>query len=190
MAEEFWPGGAMSKAEPMFPRLDAERKAALIAKWLPPEAPSANAAGEAKPQPASDTKTDGNARAKSDAKPSASAPAAHAAAAAPGEIDLADFEKIDLRTARVLTCERVPKTEKLLKLTLDLGTEQRTVVSGIAGAYAPEALVGRTVVYLANLKPAKLRGVVSQGMILAAGDAEVLALAALDRDVPPGTKIR
>jgi len=188
--KEFWPGGAMSKAEPMFPRLDAERKAALIAKWLPPEAPSANAAGEAKPQPASDTKTDGSARAKSDAKPSAPAPAAHAPAAAPGEIDLADFEKIDLRTARVLTCERVPKTEKLLKLTLDLGTEQRTVVSGIAGAYAPEALVGRTVVYLANLKPAKLRGVVSQGMILAAGDAEVLALAALDRDVPPGTKIR
>ena len=108
----------------------------------------------------------------------------------PAPIDKAAFDEIDLRAAKVLACERVPKTEKLLKLTLDLGTEQRTVVSGIAGAYAPEALVGRTVVYLANLKPAKIRGVISQGMILAAGDAEVLALTALDRDVPPGTRIR
>jgi methionyl-tRNA synthetase len=75
-------------------------------------------------------------------------------------------------------------------LTLDLGSEQRTVISGIAVAYSPEAMVGKTVVYLANLKPAKIRGVLSQGMILAAGDAEVLAMSALDKDVPPGTKIR
>ena len=101
-----------------------------------------------------------------------------------------DFDRAELRAARVLACERVPKTDKLLKLTLDLGTEQRTVVSGIAGVYPPETLVGRTVVYLANLKPAKIRGVLSQGMILAAGDAEVLALLTLDRDVPPGTPIR
>lgn len=171
--KEFWPGGTMSKAEPLFPRLDAEKKAALIAKWLPPEAPAAPPASEAKAP-----------------VPAATPAAGHAPSAAPEAIDLADFDKIDLRAARVLTCERVPKTEKLLKLTLDLGAEQRTVVSGIAGAYAPEALIGRTVIYLANLKPAKLRGVVSQGMILAAGDAEVLALSALDRDVPPGTKIR
>ena len=166
---EFWPGGTMGKPEPLFPRLEPERKAALIAKWLPPEAPPAAAPAVAADKPA----------------PSPATPAAP-----PDAIDIADFAKIDLRAARILTCERVPKTDKLLKLTLDLGAEQRTVVSGIAGAYAPEALVGRTVVYLANLKPAKLRGVVSQGMILAAGDAEVLALAALDRDVPPGTKIR
>ena len=75
-------------------------------------------------------------------------------------------------------------------LTLDVGNEQRTVVSGIAGAYTPEQLVGKTVIYLANLKPAKLRGVISQGMILAAGDADVLGLSALDHDVPPGTIIR
>src|SRR2546423_460367 len=115
------------------------------------------------------------------------APAA-AAPTAPAEISYDEFQKMDLRAARVLTAERVPRTEKLLKLTLDLGGEQRTVISGIAGPYEPAALVGRTVVYLANLKPAKIRGVLSQGMILAAGDAEVLALAALDRDVPPGTK--
>jgi methionyl-tRNA synthetase len=118
-----------------------------------------------------------------------SAPAAPVPAA-PVELSYDEFQKVDLRAARVLAAEKVPKTDKLLKLTLDLGTEQRTVVSGIAGAYPPEALVGRTVVYLANLKPAKIRGVLSQGMILAAGDAEVLALAALDREVPPGTKVR
>jgi methionyl-tRNA synthetase len=121
------------------------------------------------------------------------APAASPAAepeAGPGkEITFDDFEKLELRAAKVLTAERIPKTEKLLKLTLDLGTEQRTVVSGIAAAYAPETMVGRTVVLLANLKPAKVRGVLSQGMILAAGGSEVLALLTSDRDIPPGTKI-
>jgi methionyl-tRNA synthetase len=106
------------------------------------------------------------------------------------EVTIDDFAKIELRAAKVLAAERVPKSDKLLKLTLDLGGEQRTVVSGIAPAYAPEAMVGRTVVYFANLAPRKIRGVESQGMILAAGDAEVLGLAALDRDVPPGTRIR
>ena len=91
--------------------------------------------------------------------------------------------------AKVTAAERVPKADKLLKLTLDVGGEPRTVVSGISPAYAPEEMVGRTVWYLprGNLKPAKIRAV-SQGMILAAGGAEVLALGALDRDVPPGTK--
>ena len=169
-AEKAWSGGTMAKAEPLFPRLDPDRKAALVAQWLPPDAPV--------PEPARPS-------------PMATAPPPAPPAPSPlGPIDKADFDRVDLRAARVLACERVPKTEKLLKLTLDLGTEQRTVVSGIAGAYPPEALVGRTVVYLANLKPAKIRGVVSQGMILAAGDAEVLALTALDRDVPPGTPIR
>jgi methionyl-tRNA synthetase len=110
-------------------------------------------------------------------------------AEAPGEITYDDFKKLDLRAAKVLAAKRVPKTEKLLELTLDLGSEQRTVVSGIAGAYEPEALIGKTVVLLANLKPAKVRGVMSQGMILAAGDDKVLALLATDRDVGPGTKI-
>ena len=101
-----------------------------------------------------------------------------------------DFAKLDLRVAKVTAAERVPKADKLLKLTLDIGGEPRTVVSGIAPAYTPEEMVGKTVVYLANLAPRKIRGVLSQGMILAAGDAEVLALSGLDRDVPPGTPVR
>jgi methionyl-tRNA synthetase len=141
----------------------------LIAKWLPPEASPA-AAPAATPAPAGAT------------------PAAPAAA--PAEIAIDDFAKVDLRVAKVVACERVPKADKLLKLTLDVGAEQRTVVSGIAAAYQPDQLIGRTVIYLANLKPAKIRGVLSQGMILAAGDAEVLGLSALDRDVPPGTRVR
>jgi len=165
-----WPGATLGQAALLFPRIDPDRKAVLLAKWQPtPAAPAAAAPAASSPSPAA-------------ASPAVDAP--------PAAIDKAVFDAIDLRAAKVLACERVPKTEKLLKLTLDLGTEQRTVVSGIAGAYAPEALVGRTVVYLANLKTAKIRGVVSQGMILAAGDAEVLALTALDRDVPPGTRIR
>ena len=151
--------------QPLFPRLDPDKKTALLAKWLPSE-PTAQPAAKAP------------------------APSAVEPAAPPAAIDKADFDRVDLRAARVLACERVPKTEKLLKLTLDIGTEQRTVVSGIAGAYEPEAMVGKMVVYLANLEPRKIRGVVSQGMILAAGDADVLALTALDRDVPPGTRIR
>jgi len=118
-----------------------------------------------------------------------SAPGA-AAEAAPAEIAYDDFKKLDLRVAKVTAAERVPKADKLLKLTLDVGGDLRTVVSGIAPAYAPEQMVGKTVIYLANLAPRKIRGVLSQGMILAAGGDEVLALSGLDRDVPPGTPIR
>jgi methionyl-tRNA synthetase len=106
-----------------------------------------------------------------------------------GEITIEEFAKMDLRSATVLAAEAVPKTDKLLKLVLDLGHEQRTVVSGIAGAYQPAELVGRTVLYLANLKPAKIRGVVSRGMIMAAG-CDPLSLAVFDRDVPPGTRVK
>ncbi len=118
--------------------------------------------------------------------PVKSAPAVAPEAA---ELTIDDFAKVDLRSAKVLAAEVVPKTDKLLKLELDLGNERRTVISGIALAYKPEDLVGRTVLYLANLKPAKIRGVVSQGMILAAG-SDPLSLAAFDREVPPGTKVK
>lgn len=174
-AGDLWPGATVGKAEPLFPRIDPDRKAALLAKWQGAAAPATAAVPAPSPSAAAAI---------------AIAPASASPDATAAPIDKADFDKVELRAARVLSCERVPKTEKLLKLTLDIGTEQRTVVSGIAGAYPPEALVGRTVVYLANLKPAKIRGVVSQGMILAAGDAEVLALTTLDREVPPGTRIR
>jgi len=107
-------------------------------------------------------------------------------------ITIDDFARIDLRVAVVLAAERVPKTDKLLKIELDLGYEQRTIVSGIAAFYEPEALVGKRIVIVANLKPAKLRGIESRGMLLAAGGrgaVEELGLLTLDNDIPPGTRV-
>ena len=86
------------------------------------------------------------------------------------EIDYDDFAKLQLVTATVLEAEKVPKTKKLLKLLLDLGSEKRVVVSGIAEYYSPEAVIGKQVVLLKNLKPRKIRGIESQGMILMAED--------------------
>jgi methionyl-tRNA synthetase len=105
-------------------------------------------------------------------------------------ISIDDFAKLDLRVARVVSAEPIAKAKKLLKLEVDLGSERRQVVAGIAERYKPDELVGKKVILVANLEPATIRGVESQGMILAAGEAEVLALSALDRDVPEGTKIR
>ncbi len=106
-------------------------------------------------------------------------------------ITIDDFAKIDLRVARVLECQKVEKSNKLLKLKIEVGQETRQVVSGISKFYNPEELVGKLVVVVANLKPAKLMGIESQGMILAAstpGDEE-LAVLALDREIPAGSKI-
>jgi methionyl-tRNA synthetase len=118
------------------------------------------------------------------------APAAPAAKADDGRISFDEFGKVDLRVAKIVSAEPVPKAKKLLKLVVDLGEEQRQVVAGIAEAYAPETLVGKKVIFVANLKPATIRGVESQGMILAAGGESILGLSAIDKDVPPGTKVR
>ncbi|MGZ3408416.1 MAG: methionine--tRNA ligase subunit beta, partial [Polyangia bacterium] len=107
-----------------------------------------------------------------------------------GRISFDEFGKVDLRVAKIVAAEPVPKAKKLLKLTGDLGEEQRQVAAGIAEAYAPETLVGKKVIFVANLKPATIRGVESQGMILAAGGETILGLSAIDKDVPPGTKVR
>jgi methionyl-tRNA synthetase len=145
---------APKPAEPLFPRVDDDRKKELLARWRPQHQ-----------QPAAPTVDDKS-------------------------IGIEEFAKIDLRVARIVAAEPVPKAKKLYKLTVDLGEEQRQVVAGIAEAYAADELVGKTIIFVANLKPATIRGVESQGMILAAGGEQVLALSALDRDVPPGTKVR
>jgi len=114
-------------------------------------------------------------------------------AAAPqgeGKISIADFQKVDLRVAEVLAAEKVAKSKKLLKLTVKVGEESRTLVAGIAEHYAPETLVGRKVVVVANLEPATLMGIQSNGMVLAGSTDDALALIALDRDLPPGAKVK
>jgi methionyl-tRNA synthetase len=114
----------------------------------------------------------------------------HPATSDSQHIGIEDFQKVQLKVAKVLAAERVPKSEKLLKLQVDVGTEQRQIVAGIGKKYAPEELVGRTIVVVANLKPAKLMGIESQGMVLAAGDKEVLALLNMPDEIPAGTKIK
>jgi len=105
-------------------------------------------------------------------------------------IGINDFNRVELRVAEIVAAEAVPKATKLLKLTVSLGAEQRTVVAGIAKQYTPEQLLGKKVVLVANLAPVTLRGVQSQGMLLAANDGESLALLTLDRDMPTGSVVR
>jgi methionyl-tRNA synthetase len=119
-------------------------------------------------------------------------PAAAPAPASDGDrISIDDFMKVDLRVAKVLTAEKVANSRKLVKLTIDVGSEQRTLVAGIAEAYEPEALVGRTIVMVFNLKPAKLMGIESNGMVLAASpDGGKPTLVGFDQEMAPGTRVR
>jgi methionyl-tRNA synthetase len=105
-------------------------------------------------------------------------------------ISITDFAKVDLRVAEILAAEKLPKSRKLLKLTVRVGEESRTVVAGIAEAYAPETLVGRKIVVVANLEPATLMGVESNGMVLAGSGDGTLALLAPDKDLPPGARVK
>jgi len=106
------------------------------------------------------------------------------------EITIDDFSKLDLRVAKVTECEKIEGTEKLLKLKLSLGSEERQVVSGIAKYYTPEELVGKNVVLIANLKPVKIRGVESHGMILAASSGDMLKVVTTDGNIPEGAEVR
>ena len=140
-------GTRIGKTEPLFPRIDQTveelRQMAADQQEPAPTAPVPAPAGPAQP-------------------------AAAVPAAGTDRISIDDFMKIELRVAKVLAAERVPNSKKLLKLQVDVGTEHRTLVAGIADAYEPEALVGRSVVIVFNLKPAKLMGIESNGMVLAA----------------------
>lgn len=111
-------------------------------------------------------------------------------AAAAGEITIDDFAKIDLRVATVVAAERVPKTDKLIKLQVKIGDEERTIVSGIAQHYEPENLIGKNVIVIANLKPAKLRGIESRGMVLAASDGEGNLVLADAPGIASGSKVK
>ena len=108
----------------------------------------------------------------------------------PGVITIKDVQKIELRTAIVLEAEKIEGAEKLLRLEVRMGEERRQIVAGIALHYEPDALIGRTVVVVANLKPAKLRGVESQGMLLAASKGEKLRLIAVDGEIASGAVVR
>ncbi|MFS0722784.1 methionine--tRNA ligase [Paenibacillus sp. 1P07SE] len=168
-------GTRVSKGAPIFPRLDAAEEVAYIAGEMSPGSIPA-AAGE-------------SGEAVQAAAPSAAAAQAHEQEGLP-EIAIDEFAKVELRVAQVLSAEPVAKADKLLKLQLDLGSERRQVVSGIAKHYKPEELVGRKVICVTNLKPVKLRGELSQGMILAASAGDQLTLATVPDAMPNGALVK
>ena len=158
------PGARLGEITPLFPRVDKspDSKETSVSENPP-----------LKPEPAP--------------VPNGPAPAVSAA----GErIDIADFAKIELRAARITAAEKIAGSKKLVKLQVDLGGETRQVVAGIAESYDPEALVGKTIVLVANLKPAKLMGVESNGMALAGSEDGRAVLCTFDSSVAPGTKVK
>lgn len=104
-------------------------------------------------------------------------------------VDYEDFAKLDLRVVRIKDAERVEGSDKLLKLIVSTGKEERILVAGIANQYDPDELIGGKIIMLLNLKPKKIFGIESQGMILAADDGNVVSLLKLDKDLPEGSKV-
>ena len=155
-------GIVVKKGNPIFPRLDLEEEVNYIKMKMQDSAPKPEEKKEEKSAPLQDV----------------------------GEISIDDFMKVDLRVAEVIEAEPVKKADKLLKLQLDLGYEKRQVVSGIAQYYKPEELVGQRVICVTNLKPVKLRGELSQGMILAGSQDGKLALATVPDSLPLGAKVK
>jgi len=165
---------ALSRTDLDWGQLEPGRPLGVIEPLFPRLEKKEKAVSESKPPPPS-------------AAPSTSAPAA---APSGDKIDIADFAKVELRVAQVKEAERIAGSKKLLKLQVDLGTETRQVVAGIAETYAPETLVGKKIALVTNLKAAKLMGVESHGMVLAASLDGKAVLCSFDADVPAGTRIK
>lgn len=161
-------GSKVNEAKPLFARIDEIKKLAEIAAEHEAEVKT-----EEQPK-AEEKKTE---------------PKKEEAAANDGFITIDDFAKVQLKIAKVLECEKVEKSDKLLKLQLEVGDEKRQVVSGIAKTYKPEDLIGKYVVLVANLKPVKLRGIESNGMILAASNDEVLTLLTPMAEIKSGAEV-
>jgi methionyl-tRNA synthetase len=184
----------IAKGTPLFPRIeitasdtvgiDLKENAKIEKKESSKQGakPVSDTLATPEPTPAAATRT---------STPTAQAtPAAAPAPVSPPQISIDDFMKVQLKAAKILSAERVPKSEKLIKLQVSLGAEQRQIVAGIGKKYEPDALVGKTIVIVANLKPAKLMGIESQGMVLAAGDTDVRGLLTIQEEVDPGTKVK
>jgi methionyl-tRNA synthetase len=172
------PGATLGPINPLFPRI--EHSVEELRKMAADTNEGATSAAPA-PTPSA-------------AAPlAATVPATPAATAdaTPARISIDDFMKVELRVAKVLTAERVPKSTRLLKLHVDTGVDQRTIVAGIAEAYEPETLVGRTIAVVFNLKPAKLMGIESNGMVLCASpDGGKPQIVTFDDPPAPGTRVR
>ena len=179
------PGTKVQKGEALFPRIDVAKELAALEAMNP--APAEAAPAEARDEAKAEKKAEAPKKSEK-----AETPAEAEEEYPAKEISIEDFMKIDLRLGLVKNCETIEKADKLLKLTVQLGDEERTICSGIRKWYAPEDLIGKTVVVVANLKPRKMRGIVSHGMILCASDPadEKLSIVTTLSDMQSGWTVR
>ncbi|MBC7172017.1 MAG: methionine--tRNA ligase subunit beta, partial [Polyangiaceae bacterium] len=183
VGEDQWPsafgelpaGAVTAPGTPLFPRIDADAEAAILEKLgvskKTQEAPAA------KP--------------KNDKQPKEKKVSTEGSEEGAGIIGIEDFSKVKLKLGKVLVAERAPNSDKLLRLEVDCGEEKpRQILAGIAAHYTPEALIGRSIVVVANLAPRKMRGLMSEGMVLAASDESGLSVLGVDKDIAPGSDVR
>jgi methionyl-tRNA synthetase len=184
-------GTVVHKGDPIFPRLDAEAEIKFIAVSMGVNKPQEMTPEALNTNNSHDTNNASeSAYSKKTSASKASLDSKSSTADNIAEIGIEDFTKVQLRVARVIAAEPVPKADKLLKLQLDLGDEKRQVVSGIAKHYKPEDLVGLNVICVTNLKPVKLRGELSQGMILAASQGDNLTVVTVPLHMPLGSIVK
>ena len=200
------PGQSLGPITPLFPRIELKKAPPVNDETSAPATDAAasvdegsviarsHSVGDATRQPLPPTTTPAAAAAAAPppptTDPAAAAPAVSTTPTEPELVGIEAFGALDLRVARVTAAEKIKGSKKLLKLQLDVGGVPRQIVSGIAEAYEPEQLVGRTIIVIANLKPAKLMGVESHGMLLAATVDGKAVLAGFDKDVPSGTRVK
>ena len=186
-------GTRVGEVKPLFPRIDKGKTMAEIEKETAAEKETTRQSSGVHATEADAVAGAPTATETKPAPPMQGATEADAVPAEPSFIEIGDFAKVDMRVGQILTAERVPKSDKLLRFTVDLGeAEPRQILAGIAEHYDPEKMVGRKVVVVSNLKPRKLRGFESQGMILAAsvGDEGRPVVATFTEDVPNGARLR
>lgn len=160
------PGTTVIKGEPIFPRIDLDESTKVE---------EATNVAEEKQETKNTLSQEKESQEKIEETP---------------QVSIEDFAKLDLRVAEIKAVEPIPGANRLLKLQIAIGTEQRQIVAGIAQHYTPEALIGKHIVVVANLKPAKLRGVLSEGMLLAASTEDCLGLVTVEKDLPSGAKVK
>ncbi len=188
-------GARVKRLGPLFPRLDTDASDLAKGEFRLAELAQDKKKSAGGTQKVAETKVT---QSEPESKPGLGRPPAQASASAPAPapaddlVSIEEFARLDLRVARVIAAERIEGTDKLLRIEIDLGSERRQIVAGIARHYAPAELVGKQIVVVANLKPARLRGIVSQGMLLAGStpDAACLAVVTTDRELPLGCKVR
>jgi len=190
---ELQEGSQIGEVKPLFPRIDKAKTMEEIRSQKSETRPSGRVQSETRPSGRVESETRPSGRVPPSGQHTTEAEAVPGAEGVVNYIDITDFAKVDLRVGEVRSAERIPKADKLLLMTVDIGEEKpRQILAGIAQHYQPEKLIGRKIVVVANLKPRKLRGYESQGMLLAAsvGEEGKPVIATFTEDVPNGARLK